>query len=172
MAHVTNSKKAMLAVDRLQCLRTKKGTYGLIFNLESGCRLTVGKLGRFAFPAGWYAYAGSALGPGGLAARLRHHLHIAAHPHWHMDFLRPLGRIAEIWYGHGSSFNEHCWAEILQRMAGTRAVAPGFGSSDCRCKTHLVYFATQPAVDRFRRRHPLRPGLRRRPIYRLSIFNE
>ena len=150
-------------------LRLKKGTYVLVFNLESDYRLTVGKLGRFAFPAGWYAYVGSAFGPGGLAARLGHHLHIARHPHWHMDYLRSHGRITEIWYGHGPAFDEHRWTEVLRWMAGTRAVTPGFGSSDCRCETHLIYFAAQPAISRFRRRQPKLSGVRGRPVYRLPL---
>ena len=140
------SKNAMRStpdVSGIKGLRLKKGTYVLVFNLESDCRLTVGKLGRFAFPAGWYAYVGSAFGPGGLAARLGHHLHIARHPHWHMDYLRSHGRIAEIWYGHGPAFDEHRWTEVLRWMAGTRAVTPGFGSSDCRAKP--IWFTLRPS---------------------------
>ena len=160
----------MSEVEDLQGLKIKKGTYVLIFNLESDCRIAVGKLGWFAFPSGWYAYSGSALGPGGLAGRLRHHLHIAGHPHWHMDFLRPHGRIAEIWYGHGPAYDEHRWSGILVRMAGTRAVAKGFGSSDCRCETHLIHFTTQPAIASFRFRQHILPGTKRRPVYRLGVF--
>ena len=158
-------------VSRLKDLKRKMGTYVLIFNLESGCRLSVGKLGRFEFPVGWYAYTGSARGPGGLTARLGHHLRIAANPHWHMDFLRPQGSIIEIWYGHDPAFDEHIWAEVMQAMAGTLTVAPGFGSSDCRCNTHLIHFATQPTVDLFRRRQNMRTEKRRQPVFRLPIHD-
>ena len=150
-------------------LRIKSGTYVLVFHLESDCRLTVGKLGRFSFPAGWYAYAGSAHGPGGLAARLGHHLHIATHPHWHMDYLRPHGSIAEIWYGRGPAVDEHRWAACLRWMAGSPAAIPGFGSSDCRCDSHLIYFPIRPAIARFRHRQQRLPGVRRRPVFRLPI---
>jgi len=152
-------------------LKIDKGIYVLILNLRSECRLVVGKLGRFTFPAGWYAYVGSALGSGGLAARLRHHLHRAGHPHWHIDFLRRRAGISEIWYGCGLTFDEHRWADILQCMAGTCRIAPGFGSSDCRCETHLIFFAAQPAIARFRRRQPAVPKIKRRPIYRLPVFD-
>jgi len=161
----------MPETDRLQHLKVNEGTYVLILKLKSEQGLLVGKLGRFTFPSGWYAYVGSALGPGGLAARLRHHLHLAGRPHWHMDFLRPCAGIREIWYSYSLTFDEHCWADILQRMAGTRTIAPGFGSSDCRCATHLIYFATQPAITRFRRRQSSRPGMKRRPVYRLPMVD-
>ena len=47
-----------------------KGAYALVLHLERKEEITVGRLGTFAFPAGYYLYAGSALGPGGLEARL------------------------------------------------------------------------------------------------------
>ena len=64
------------------------GTYALFLTLSVPAELTIGKLGAFAFPAGWYVYTGSARGPGGLQARLRHHLRPASRPHWHIDHLR------------------------------------------------------------------------------------
>jgi len=164
-----NALWSMLEMNGELGLRIKTGTYVLIFHLESNCRPTVGKLGSFPFPAGWYAYAGSAHGPGGLAARVGHHLRIATHPHWHMDYLRPHGNIAEIWYGHGPAVDEHRWAADLRWMAGSRAPIPGFGSSDCRCDTHLIYFPNRPAIARFRRLQQQLPGVRRGPVYRLSI---
>ena len=153
----------------LEGLGRGPGTYVLLFELETPCRLEVGKRGVFDFPSGWYAYTGSALGPGGLTTRLRHHLGRATRPHWHMDYLRPRGRIAEIWYGRGLSFDEHQWAAALQAMAGTPTVASKFGSSDCRCTTHLIHFPMQPNIDRFRRRQVRSAGRRRPSIYRLVI---
>ena len=153
----------------LGSLRAKSGPYVLLLELETLSRLAVGKWGVIAFPAGWYAYAGSAIGPGGLAARLRHHLGFATRPHWHMDYLRPRGRITEIWYGQGSPHDEHRWAAVLQAMAGTPTVAPKFGSSDCRCTTHLIHFPARPAIDRFRRRQDRSPERRRPSIYRLVV---
>lgn len=66
------------------------GTYTLLVKLDEAVRIEVGALGDHAFPAGWYAYAGSAVGPGGFA-RVDRHREIAAGVrdvrHWHVDFL-------------------------------------------------------------------------------------
>jgi len=153
----------------LEGLGRGSGTYVLLLELETPCRLKVGKRGVFDFPSGWYAYTGSARGPGGLTARLRHHLSLAARPHWHMDYLRPRGRITEIWYGRDFSYDEHRWAAVLQAMAGTPTVAAKFGSSDCRCATHLIHFTMQPGIDRFRCRQVRSPGRRRPSICRVVI---
>lgn len=150
--------------------RVKMGTYVLVFELSSYIRLLVGKLGDFDFPAGWYAYAGSACGPGGLPARIRHHLGIASRPHWHMDYLRPLGCLREIWYGQGAGYDEHQWTASLRAMPGARTLAPGFGSSDCHCETHLVYFPTQPGIKAFRRRQQSVAGVAHAPIYRCQLM--
>ncbi len=50
-------------------------------------RLEIGRLGSFNIIPGFYAYVGSAFGPGGLRARIRHHLESVAQPHWHIDYL-------------------------------------------------------------------------------------
>lgn len=72
------------------------GTYGLILWLPYDTRARIGRLGTYDFPAGWYAYWGSAHGPGGLAARIRHHVNLTTRPHWHFDFLRPHGQIKAV----------------------------------------------------------------------------
>ncbi len=67
------------------------------FYLVKSC-ITVGKFGELVFPAGDYMYLGSAMGPGGLFARLSHHLRVASKPHWHIDWLRQYAALPEIWY--------------------------------------------------------------------------
>lgn len=152
-----------------RAFKIKNGTYVLILELELLCRLSVGKLGVFIFPAGWYAYTGSALGPGGLPARIQHHLRIATRPHWHMDYLRSRGCMREIWYGRGPHYDEHQWAAFLCSMPGGVAVVPGFGSSDCRCETHLVHFPARPNIRSFKRRQHATRNTARPPIYNLLI---
>lgn len=168
---MTPSRPGIKETANLGRLRGKTGTYVLLFELETICRLAVGKLGQFDFPPGWYTYTGSARGPGGLTARLRHHLSIAAHPHWHMDYVRPHARITDIWYARSLLYDEHRWAAVLAAMAGQPAVAPFFGSSDCRCATHLIHFGTgpRPTLARFRRRQEKTPGRRPPPIGHLAI---
>ncbi|MBE0698753.1 MAG: DUF123 domain-containing protein, partial [Anaerolineaceae bacterium] len=64
------------------------GSYALHLVLTGERSIRVGRLGEIVFPAGDYIYLGSAWGPGGLRARLAHHVRIASSPHWHIDWLR------------------------------------------------------------------------------------
>ena len=153
----------------LPALGVSKGTYVLVLAVALPLRLAIGKLGTFDFPAGWYAYAGSARGPGGLAARLRHHLQVAVRPHWHIDYLRKGAGLAEIWYGRAADHDEHRWAGGLAAMRGADSVAAGFGSSDCRCATHLIFFPARPNAARFRQKVRYLQGKGHGPIYRLSV---
>lgn len=123
-----------------------RGTYVLVLRLDSPARLTVGRLGTFDFPAGWYAYVGSACGPGGLRGRLAHHLGPVRRPHWHIDSLRTAASVQTVWYSVGDGTREHAWAAALGQMPGAQIVAPRFGASDCRCPTHLYYFADPPEL--------------------------
>jgi Uri superfamily endonuclease len=110
--------------------------------LNTAHQLSVGKLGVFNFPAGVYAYAGSALGPGGLAARLARHLRHPKPLHWHIDYLRAHSRPRVIWLLENEGDRECIWAEVMSQMDGASRPVPGFGSSDCRCLSHLVHFTT------------------------------
>jgi Uri superfamily endonuclease len=127
----------------------RPGTYVLILNLSRPLVIRVGRLGRFQFPAGWYAYIGSAHSPGGLAARLRRHLRASKPLHWHVDYLRAHARPVEIWYIAGNHKRECAWAQGLARLPGASIPAPRFGASDCRCATHLVHFSAPPDLAAF-----------------------
>ncbi|MGD8626516.1 MAG: DUF123 domain-containing protein [Anaerolineae bacterium] len=123
------------------------GTYLLALWLDGEQTIAVGRLGDFRFPAGWYLYAGSALGPGGLAARLgRHRRRLGAgkKAHWHIDHLRQRAAWAGAWGRRGSERRECAWARALRALPGARLVAPGFGASDCRCPAHLVQVPALP----------------------------
>ena len=122
-----------------------KGTYVLVLFLRKGVRLKVGKLGSFDFKRGYYAYVGSAFGPGGLASRLKHHRSISARPHWHIDYLRRTATLMDIWVSSKPDRCEHAWAEKLAALEAGRCPVKGFGSSDCGCYSHLVYFERKPS---------------------------
>lgn len=163
------ARHTAISPSALPTLRVGKGPYVLVLEVPTPLRLAVGQLGTFDFPKGWYAYAGSARGPGGLAARLRHHLHGAARPHWHVDYLRKGACLAEIWYGHAPEHDEHQWAASLAAMRGAGSVATGFGSSDCFCATHLSFFTARPDAARFRRKMRSLQGKGKGPIYRIGM---
>jgi Uri superfamily endonuclease len=132
-------------------LPDRAGTYALILKLPHAAAITVGRLGRFQFPRGWYVYVGSAHGPGGLAARVSRHLRSSKPVHWHVDYLWTDARPVEVWYTVGSQKRECAWACALVGLGGASIPAPRFGASDCRCPTHLIHFAALPDVTSFAR---------------------
>lgn len=131
-----------------------KGTYVLCLYLRKGTRLKIGRLGCFDFKRGYYAYVGSAFGPGGLAARLNHHRTVAKRPHWHIDYLRREAHLKEIWMHTGPERKEHDWAAKLHAMEAAQTPVKGFGASDCKCSTHLFYFSKKPSTTSIRKTLP------------------
>ncbi len=123
------------------------GTYVITLRLDEQRTIGVGRLGAFEFPAGWYLYAGSAHGSGGLRARLARHrrrLVEGKRAHWHVDALREEAHWGGAW-GRASDERLECdWAAALRGLAGASVVAPGFGASDCRCRAHLVHVPALP----------------------------
>lgn len=121
------------------------GTYLLLIHLAEVAQLDVGRLGRVSFPAGWYVYIGSALG--GLGARLRRHARRAKRPHWHVDVVRAAGVLTAIAVRPGPDRVECETAALVARLPGGTSPVPRFGSSDCRCRSHLVHFIAEPDLQ-------------------------
>ncbi|PSP74728.1 DUF123 domain-containing protein [Halobacteriales archaeon QS_3_64_16] len=124
-----------------------KGTYTLLIELEADTEIEVGALGHRDFPAGWYAYIGSALGTGGFS-RIDRHQEVAsgAHDvrHWHIDYLlgHPAARIDSV----ETSAGVDAECAVARALPGDRVV--GFGASDCGCDSHLAYAAERAELSR------------------------
>ena len=118
------------------------GTYVLLMPCRDNFELAYGR-SRAAIAPGWYLYVGSAFGPGGLAARLGHHLRAAPRPHWHIDHLRRRLPVHGLWYCTAGQRLEHLWAHRLGSASAARI--DGFGASDCACSAHLFRFSHRPA---------------------------
>ena len=116
------------------------GTYVLVLRLAEESYIAVGKLGEFRFPPGYHLYVGSAQGSGGLAARIGRHRRPRKRLHWHIDYLLQYARLEDVWYIESPRRLECVVAEAIRALPDARVPAPGFGSSDCRCTTHLFYF--------------------------------
>lgn len=127
------------------------GTYVVVYHLPAARAIRVGRLGKVELSAGFFSYVGSALGSGGLPARLRHHLGRPARPHWHVDYLRRVARPVEAWVCAQPIRREHDWAHLLSRVRCVVPVIEGFGTSDCRCSTHLFHWAQVPSIAVFQR---------------------
>ena len=128
------------------------GTYALILFCFREKRVQIGKLGRLQLRRGFYVYVGSALGPGGVRARVAHHQKDSQRPHWHIDYLGPQTRLDRIWYSHDRVRREHQWARVVSALRGASVPVAGFGSSDCHCMTHLFFFTRRPSFREFRQR--------------------
>ena len=131
-------------------MRNSPWTYALVLKSSSYRWIEIGKLGKFLTQPGYYVYAGSALGPGGLKARIAHHARISQRPHWHIDYLRLVLSLDEVWYSYDSEHHEHQWADAFRRLKGATLPISGFGASDCRCRSHLLLFSTKPSVRQLR----------------------
>jgi len=101
--------------------------------------IVVGRLGAFPFSRGYYVYVGSALGSGGLPARLARHRRQQKRLHWHIDYLLAHASILGVQTDTSGERLECTWAQQWLVTPGAQVTAPGFGASDCRCPTHLFY---------------------------------
>lgn len=124
------------------------GTYALVIYLNRRCTITVGKLGVYQFLPGFYIYAGSALG--GLAGRLKRHLRQNKGLRWHIDYLLQVAAVQGVWYTNSGEPLECAWNRIIVSLPDAVSPVTGFGSSDCRCRTHLPFFTGQPSFDLFK----------------------
>jgi len=103
-------------------------------------------MGVVPFPAGWYLYTGSALS--GLRARVGRHLRHEKRPRWHIDSLLAVGRVIAVTSRVTDERLECDWNRAAILLPGAQVVAPGFGSSDCRCPAHLVYLGAERQPER------------------------
>jgi Uri superfamily endonuclease len=111
-----------------------KGSYILLLELPQDENIGVGSLGHILLPQASYAYVGSAMN--GLEGRISHHLKTKKRLHWHIDYLREKATILEVALFPGCKRIECLLAFNLSRHFPS---VPGFGSSDCRCSSHLFW---------------------------------
>jgi Uri superfamily endonuclease len=121
------------------------GTYTLLVEVPRAVTIEVGALGPIAFDAGWYAYTGSAFGPGGFA-RVERHRELAAGErdarHWHVDYL--LGHESTSVDYVARTPGEDVECAVSGALDGERV--EGFGASDCNCPAHLVFNPRRDAL--------------------------
>lgn len=128
-------------------LKPHTGTYGLIYESKSSRSIRIGKLGILKLQAGYYLYVGSAFGPGGIKARVRHHLGESSSPHWHVDYLKSHCHLLELWVAYSNAKCEQIWVSKLAKSKDVSIPLAGFGASDTPAVSHLFYFKAQPQVS-------------------------
>ena len=112
-----------------------KGIYVLIIQLNRDLETNFGRLGRLHFRKGLYAYVGSA--QNSLETRIRRHFKREKRKFWHIDYLldSPETRIIETYI---SKANKERECELAGELSIVGNSIAGFGSSDCKCKSHFV----------------------------------
>ncbi len=111
-----------------------KGSYILLIELREEQTIAVGSFKTIRFPAGYYAYIGSAMG--GFKARLGHHLKGEKKLRWHIDYLLPVANISDIIL---CPTLDRAECAIALSLGHHLEAIPGFGSSDCKCCSHLFF---------------------------------
>jgi Uri superfamily endonuclease len=140
----------MSALSNFVDLPPAGGAYVLHLAVFFARPLVIEHLGRQHFPAGHYFYCGSARGAGGLRARVGRHVRGDGQPRWHIDYLRAVAEVREVFYTVTDIPLECAWSQALAQLPEAFIPTPGFGASDCRsgCGAHLIGFRSTSQFDR------------------------
>ena len=120
---------------------TDSGSYVLVLANDRPRRLEIGRLGCFAFPKGYYAYVGSALGS--LEARVGRHGKAGKKRFWHIDYVTPEPMpVAKAFLIRRQDRIETGLASRIRVLCDS--AVEGFGASDSPEPSHLFYFRKPP----------------------------
>ena len=114
-----------------------KGAYILALRLGEAVEFELPKTAACRLTPGWYFYAGSARGSGGVRARVRRHFQERKKTHWHIDLLTAGSLdIAALAVAGGHE------CDLVRNLLDSRrfiVAMKGFGSTDCpSCESHLL----------------------------------
>lgn len=115
-----------------------RGIYQLLVYLPKPVYIQIGKKGRFRFPKGYYVYTGSA--KNGMEARVKRHLRGEKKRFWHIDYLLDCASVKGVFLFTDSKVDECSLSRSTLKRPGARVTVHGFGSGDCNCSAHLVFF--------------------------------
>jgi Uri superfamily endonuclease len=112
-----------------------KGIYVLLISVDNRTSVDVGSLGTVRLKKGLYAYVGSA--QNSFEKRIARHLRAEKKKFWHIDYLleNANARVMKVFYRRAQK-PEEC--KIAEKLGRKGFPIRGFGSSDCRCLSHLI----------------------------------
>ena len=119
------------------------GVYCLVLRMLRSRRLRISRLPEWRVGPGWYVYTGSA--KKNLLPRLERHLRRSKRLRWHIDYLRTVGTLRQVWIWPWTIGGECRTNRRVHQMPNGAFPFKGFGSSDCRCVAHLVAFPSEPS---------------------------
>jgi Uri superfamily endonuclease len=119
------------------------GVYSLLIELKKNQKIKIGNLGKFEFPKGFYIYTGSAMNS--LEKRIDRHLRKNKKKFWHIDYLlsnKNAQVISILKIKTKERIECKLNKEIFKNLKG-KILIKKFGSSDCNCKSHLIYLGNK-----------------------------
>ena len=121
----------------MNIIKKSEATYILLIHVSEDLEIKIGQLGEVFFKEGDYIYIGSA--KAWLEARLQRYLRKEKRIFWHIDYLlrSEKTKILRIWIIDKKVECKN--AEVFCQNPATEIIKKGFGSSDCRCLTHLFF---------------------------------
>jgi Uri superfamily endonuclease len=125
-----------------------KGTYVLAILIKEDTRINVGVLGGIDFAKGLYAYVGSA--QNGLKRRVERHFKKNKRKFWHIDYLLDDEdvKIFEVFYKEAGKMEE---CKVAEKVSHKSFPMGGFGSSDCKCPSHLFKLKSYHVLEELMR---------------------
>ena len=119
------------------------GVYSLLIELKKNQKIRIGNLGKFKFPKGFYIYTGSAMN--NLEKRIDRHLRKNKKKFWHVDYLlsNKNAQVISILKIKTRQRIECKLNETILRNLNGKILVKKFGSSDCNCKSHLIYLGNK-----------------------------
>jgi Uri superfamily endonuclease len=134
-------KNPLILIDRERLDRVSiKGTYCLLINCGRPQSIQIGKLGVIDFTRGFYLYIGSALS--GIGRRVSRHLRNEKNKFWHIDYFL-MSRHVNIEQIFCIESDKKIECRIAKKVGTIAESVEGFGSSDCRCRSHLFFLGDQ-----------------------------
>jgi len=111
-----------------------KGIYILVISISKNIRIGIGALGSKNFEKSLYVYVGSAQKH--LEKRIERHLKKAKKKFWHIDYLldNDAVEVLEVFCKEAEKLDE---CKIAKKICAKGIPIKGFGSSDCKCASHL-----------------------------------
>ena len=122
-----------------------KGSYILVIYISETINLIVGALGDILFEKGFFLYIGSGMGNNGSATlekRVKRHILPSTEKkiHWHIDYLLNQEKVKIIKLYLIPSFSRLECIIARELTEFSDGFISNFGSSDCQCQSHLLYF--------------------------------
>ena len=129
-----------------------KGSYILVIFVQRNVDLIIGALGKITFKKGFYLYVGSAMGHSGattLVNRVKRHISSSKNKkiHWHIDYLLNDKNASICCIYLIPSLQDFECLIANELLSVSDDYINNFGSSDCKCKSHLLYFKNFKSLE-------------------------